>query len=195
MDPVLEYRGFSIGISSSGLSALYTLYYKRSRRIFNPFSTAVWGSHPLLRSSKRPQRVNFEPTGRVDRKHASYHGTRESRLPSISLSFIARHAVMIRDTCPCCFINTRCGQHDECFIALLTARKVTHFAHSSLSSSEWIWTEYLSVVREVSRCPCHVLCAYCIATSPAGYLSLRRCQCSVRDSLSSAVLGRKLIRR
>jgi hypothetical protein len=115
--------------------------------------------------------------------------------PSISLSFIARHAVMIRDTCPCCFINERCGQHGECYMALLTARKVTQFAHSSLSSSERIWTEYLPVVREVSRCPCHVLCAYCIAISPAGYLSLRRCQCLVRDSPSSAVLGRKLIRR
>jgi hypothetical protein len=168
----------------------YNYYNTEVQTYFQPISTAVWGSHPLLRSSKRPQRVNFEPTGRVDRKHASYHGTRESRLPSISLSFIARHAVMIRDTCPCCFINTRCGQHDECFIARLTARKVTHFPHSSLSSSEWIWTEYLLVVLGVRDNPrsSNTVCTENVTRAT-------RNQCLVRDSPSSAVLGRKLVRR
>jgi hypothetical protein len=50
----------------------------------------------------------------------------------------------------CCLINERCGQHSECFIALLTARKATRLAHSSLRPSEWIWTQCLTEAREVS---------------------------------------------
>jgi hypothetical protein len=86
MDPVLAYRGFSSGVSSSGLSALHTLHYKfefePANPIFKPFSTAVWGNHPLLRLFKRIQRASFEPTYWESRPEAcflsSYHGTRDS---------------------------------------------------------------------------------------------------------------------
>ena len=89
------------------------------------------------------------------------------------------------------YSDERCDRHD----VLLTAHKVTYFSHPSLSLSEWIRTQYLTEVGEVFHCFCHSRCTYCISTLPAGYLLLRRSQCLSRDSLSSAMQGRNLIRR
>ena len=85
IDPVLEYWIFHAGVSSSGLSVLYTL----NSSLLAMGGSDVFSNHfqhkPLFEEPIRYCVISnvFKvflsslPTDRVDRKHASYHVTRD----------------------------------------------------------------------------------------------------------------------